>query len=276
MLCAPYRKNAETTSVQRRWSISVLQENPKANVSVCETGGFDTLNEISLTEDVENDQGKNYEKTCGILNSNFKGLCICTCCIAEKVKRCGHGGPELTAGKKEAFCVGKEGVDIEDVSPLPCESKDKYRDQHRTGNRKNDLEEGLEYTVTVDEGGFFKFIRNAAVVAAHKEDKQTVLERETRQREKDQRNVGVVNTLRHTERSVQTGSFKKSEYIKIDELLNERRSEDLVRNDHRKHYEKEYKIAAFEFKFRKTVTYECCNEHLDNRANCGKEEGGRS
>jgi hypothetical protein len=234
----------------------------KQTVSVCETGGFDTLNEISLTEDVENDQGKNYEKTCGILNGNFKGLSIRACSFTEKVKRFGHGGPEFAAGKKEAFCVGKEGVDIEDVSPLPCESKDKYRDQHRTGNRKNDLEEGLEYTVTVDEGGFFKFIRNAAVVAAHKEDKQTVLECETRQREKDQRNVSVVNTLRQAERSVQTGCFKKSEYIEIDELLNERGSKDLMRNDHRQHNEEEYEIAAFEFELRKAVTNKAADECL--------------
>ena len=245
---------------------------PQTERLVCKTGGFNTLNKISLAEDIQNDQGKNYEKTCGILYCNFKGLSVRACCFTEKVKRFGHCGPEFAARKKEAFGVGKEGVDIEDVSPLPCESKDKYRDQHRTGDGEDDFEEGLEYTVTVDERGFFKFIRNAAVVAAHKEDKQAVLERKPRQREKDQRYVGIVNTLCQAQRSVETGCFKKSENIEIDKFLNEGRSEDLVRNNHRQHNEEEDEIAAFEFKFRKAITNECCNEHLDHCTNSGKEE----
>ena len=152
---------------------------------------FNTLNKLSLAEAVHDNQRNDYHETCSVLNRNFICRLVSTSLFAEDIERVRHYRPESVACEKQSFRGRHEGVNVEDICPLPCESKDEDCGEHRAGDRNDDVEEGLKYAVTVNVRGFFEFVRYATIELTHQEDEETVLKCETREGEQNDRCVCI-------------------------------------------------------------------------------------
>ena len=233
---------------------------------------FNTLNKLSLAEAVHDNQRNNYHETCRVLNRNFICRLVCTRLFAEDIERVRHYRPESVACEKQGFRGRHEGVNVEDICPLPCESKDEDGCEHRAGDRNDDVEEGLKYAVTVNVRGFFEFVRYATIELTHQEDEETVLKCKTREGEQNDRCVSVVKTLRKTDCLKESCCLKNTEDIEVEELLYECRGKDLMRNDHGEHNDEEDRVTTLEFELRKTITDERADKSLNDRANGGKDE----
>ena len=163
-----------------------------------ETGVCDTLDEVSLAEEVEYDKGS-YNKHTGRIHYDSRKGSLCRIVtdknfFTDSLKRFRHCGPECVACKKNFVGVGKEDICIENICPLPREGKNEDSDEHRNGARENDAEECFENTVTVNIRSFFKFVGNTAIELSHKVDKQTVLKCKTCDGKEKERDVCTVNT----------------------------------------------------------------------------------
>ena len=137
-----------------------------------DTRALDTLNEVSLAEQVNNNQRCHNEQCAGIVNRG----------IEQALSRIG-GDKRLRhrddTGHQYRFGIREEYGGVEVVGPLPREREQEDGDHHRDRKRQDDLKEGAVYARTVNICGFLKFIGNACKELTHHEDEQTVLECET-------------------------------------------------------------------------------------------------
>ena len=133
----------------------------------CKTGTLDTLNNVSLTEEVEDDKGSYDEHTASVLNSRYVQVAACVVGI-KSLGNLNNVGKECRTGDIV------EQLSVEVVSPLPAECEHEYCDHHCAGERKNDSEECSEDTGTVKISGFFELVGNTAVELTEHEDEQTV------------------------------------------------------------------------------------------------------
>ena len=162
-------------------NIFLLQEYP-VPLSY-DTGALDTLNEISLAEEVKNYERRYDQKTCGILYNVLVKSPSCEGLL--EVKEARRNRLINVRHKIELVdLIHPEHRRIELVSPLPREREEEYRYHHGYGKRENDLEEGSEYSGSVNVCRLLKLVGNALEELSHKVYVKTVLKSKTAQRKK--------------------------------------------------------------------------------------------
>ena len=82
---------------------------------------FDTLNKISLTEQIHNYERSYNEKSRGILYRYDEAVDTSACLRTYLIERSGDRLPERICGKKRMFRAVEERIRIEYISPLPGE-----------------------------------------------------------------------------------------------------------------------------------------------------------
>lgn len=152
--------------------------------SARDTGTFDTLNDVTLTKQVQDDQGNQDQDTTRVTNS--RGVERLTGIV--RIQRLGDLDD---VGQQDVAGGGVEQFGVEVVGPLPAEGEHEYRDHHSHRQRNDDAEEGTEHAGTIQVSRFFQFVRDALEELPHQEDEQTVLEAQTCERQDVQGCVGV-------------------------------------------------------------------------------------
>ena len=250
---------------------------PFAFVLAGDTGALDTLDDVSLHEGVENQQGEQNQNTTSIADSGNVHV------FARILGIQGLGHLD-DIGHQGGSADGVEHFGVEVIRPLPGECEHEDRDQHGHRQGKNDLEEGSEHAGAVQICGLFQFIRNALEELTEHEDVQSVLECQAGGGHDDQRPHGVQQTDGGIRQDVdpfedtaaqqieQTADFANLEDIEVTELHKHGQLDRGMRNDHRKDNQKEQKTVTLESKLRETVTNHAANEGLQNSAGSGEEQ----
>jgi len=237
------------------------------------TRTLDTFNKGILSEEEDDEEGKDNQKTCGVEDCRFIQFLSNSCC--------GHRSRHFNkAGQKLDGCLrGIQKAGVECICPRPREGKHEYGYHHRNGQRKNDAEVCLEDTRTVNICSFFEFVGHALIELTEDEDIKTVLESETCKRQQEQRpvSIGELKTCCvGTESDCTLENFDDTVDIEISELVEHRKHKCLLRDNHGKDYEHKDDSAALKLELCKAVTDkscdECLNDSCEQRKGCGVEQ----
>jgi len=239
-----------------------------------QTGASDTFNDVSLTEEVENDQRSKNQNTAGIVNS--RGIERLTSVSGiEGLRNLDDVGKQLVTG----CCEEQVGVEV--ISPLPAEREHEYCYEHGDRKRNDNAYEGAEYAGTIKVCGFFEFVRDGGTeeLAEH-EDEQTVLICKTSEGHDEERPVRVDEvdgccTVRQVDGVNETTAeeVNNTEDIEISELHEQRELKCGVRNNHREDNCEEDEVVALELELSKTISDKGAHESLDYTASERKKEG---
>jgi len=240
-----------------------------------DTGTLDTLYQVLLAEEVDNNKRKNNKYSAGIGN--------CFCVKVGTAGKSGKGDRNLNdIGHKLEACGsngGEEHTVIELIGPLPCEGEQENCYHHGNGQRKNYLKEGTEHAATVDVCRLLKLIGNSLEEVSHHEDVQTVLKRKSGDGQYEQRpeGVGEVGKLLYKSGRLQyfeeTGNAGEDGKIEISELHVHGQVKSTVRNDHGEDNQHKYEVTTLELELGKSVSDNTADEGLAYRTHKGKKCG---
>ena len=260
---------------KKRQSVSAL---PFSFLLAGDTGTLDTLDDVSLHEGVENQQGEQDQDTAGIADSGNVHV------FARILGVQGLGYLDHIRHQGRS-ADGVEHFGVEVIRPLPGEREHEYRDQHGNGQGQNDLEEGSEYAGTVQVRRLFELIRHTAEELAKHKDIQAVLERKSGSGHDDQRPHGVqqadgcirqdVQPIKHTaaQQIEQTAHFADLEDVEVTELHKHGQTNGGMGNNHCEDNEHKQKTVTLELELREAISNYAADEGLQNRAGSGEEQG---
>ena len=102
------------------------------------TGTLDTLDKISLAEQVDNDKRKDNKKSASMHNRLSEQVSARTCFLDEFIKRLRNFSEVSKCLNVKVVCI--EECRIEVICPCPREREEEDSDHHRDGYRENDLQ----------------------------------------------------------------------------------------------------------------------------------------